>query len=61
MDGFKNRIKNLFEEQEQLREHFKKLNIIINNYKDTLRFSNTSHILDTLDKMYSVVVKIAIL
>jgi len=61
MDGFKNRIKNLFEEQEQLREHFKKLNIIINNYNDSNKFSNTNQILDTINKLYAVVVRIMLL
>jgi len=56
MEGFKNRIKNLFEEQEQLRQHYKNLNIIINNYTNTNKFSKTSNVLDDVNKQFSVMV-----
>ncbi|ORX86502.1 hypothetical protein BCR32DRAFT_289932, partial [Anaeromyces robustus] len=55
-DAFKNRIKNLFEEQEQLKEHYKNLNEIIDNYISSNKFSKTSNILDTINNMYSVII-----
>ncbi|ORX48927.1 hypothetical protein BCR36DRAFT_354014 [Piromyces finnis] len=56
VEGFKNRIKNLFDEQEQLRQHYKKLNILINNYKNTNKFSKTSNVLDDINRQYSIMV-----
>ena len=56
MDGFKNRVKNLFDEQEQLRSHYRKLNEIISNYINGNRFSKTNILLDNINKMYSIMV-----